>query len=90
MGTIVIPLGESPGAVLAFGLEAVDTGRYIRVVTPPAKTLYSEGDTIDFTGIVVKAYEKDGSYVTGYADGVIPFSELRFPVTVAHYEEGGE
>lgn len=63
------------------------TASSIQVTTPPTILDYTDGDTIDFTGIVVKAYDGEGNLfdVTGYPGGVIPFSELRFSPTVAVY-----
>lgn len=57
----------------------------IQVTTPPTKTTYVAGETLDFTGIVVKLKKHDGTVYTdeNYPDGAIPFSELTFPVTVA-------
>lgn len=53
----------------------------IDVTTPPTKLEYNDGDSIDFTGIVVTAYREDNSVW-----GVVPFDELEFPVTVASKE----
>lgn len=50
----------------------------IRVTTLPTKTTYANGETIDYTGIVVHGYSG-----TGQDLGEIPFSELVFPVTTA-------
>ena len=63
---------------------------YIRITTPPTKTEYVDGDTIDFTGLVVTAYNEDDTPFTdrGWTNGDIPNNLLTFPVTVAHYEEG--
>ena len=49
----------------------------IRVTTLPTKTEYSDGEEIDYTGLVVKAY-KNGSVWSNenYPNGVIPFDEL--------------
>lgn len=49
----------------------------IRVTTLPTKMEYSEGERIDYTGMVVKAY-KNGSVWSNenYPGGVIPFNEL--------------
>lgn len=72
------------------------TASSIQVTTPPTTLDYTDGDTIDFTGIVVKAYDGEENLfdVTGYAGGVVPVGELQFPVTVAVYDEesagGGE
>lgn len=50
----------------------------IRVTTPPTKTTYTHGETINYSGIVVHAYSADGEDM-----GEVPFSELVFPVTKA-------
>ena len=50
----------------------------IVVTVPPNILQYQHGDTIDFTGIVVHAYDSDGVDL-----GEVPFGELVFPVTVA-------
>ena len=57
----------------------------IEVTTLPSKTIYNDGDTIDFNGIVVKAYLKTGGVWSdnNHPNGVIPLSELIFPVTTA-------
>lgn len=50
----------------------------IMVTTPPIKTDYMRGETIDYTGMVVKAYRQNGTLWTNsnYPDGVIPHNEL--------------
>lgn len=50
----------------------------IAVTTPPTKTEYHVGETIDFSGIVVSAYDNSGNLMRQ-----VPFYELEFPVTVA-------
>lgn len=50
----------------------------IRVTTLPTKTTYTDGETINYTGIVVHGYSSTGQDI-----GEIPFSELVFPVTTA-------
>lgn len=54
----------------------------IRVITPPAKTNYADGETIDYSGIVVHAYSS-----TGQDLGVVPFGELVFPETTADVQK---
>lgn len=54
----------------------------IRVITPPAKTDYADGETIDYSGIVVHAYSS-----TGQDLGVVPFGELVFPETTADVQK---
>lgn len=72
------------------GLEPPDS---IAVTRAPNVTRYSENETIDYTGIVVQAFQ-NGEIWTGngvYPNGVIPFEELRFPIDKAHfnpYKEG--
>ena len=56
----------------------------IQVTTRPTITTYGDGAYIDFSGIVVTAY--DGS---GNSMGVIPFVELQFPITVARISQSG-
>lgn len=60
----------------------------ILVVMPPTTTTYTDGATIDFTGLVVKAYTQDGEVWTDslHPNGEIPVSELTLPVTVADYD----
>jgi hypothetical protein len=62
----------------------------IKIEVPPTKTEYSEGDTIDFTGIKVFLLDANGEHFTSeeYPTGEIPFEELMFPVTIV--EGSGE
>lgn len=57
----------------------------IVVTTLPSDTVYNDGDTIDFNGIVVRAYLKSGGVWrdNDHPNGVIPLSELIFPVNTA-------
>ena len=50
----------------------------IRVTTLPSKTIYVDGETIVYTGIVVHAYTANGQDM-----GAVPFNELVFPVNEA-------
>ena len=61
----------------------------IVIDTPPTKTEYSVGETIDYSGMVVKAYLKSGEPWTDsvHQGGIIPTNELILPVTVI---TGGE
>lgn len=62
----------------------------IEVVTPPTFTgPYGDNAYISFDGIEVRAYKADGTVWEdeNHPDGVIPFSELVFPVTTA---QGGD
>ncbi len=65
----------------------------IRVTTIPNKTLYSYGATMDYTGLVVTAYDALGNVWTGdgeYPDGIIPLEELILPVETAEAESGAD
>jgi hypothetical protein len=55
----------------------------IRITTPPTVTTYTDGDTINFAGLVVTAYDADGQSM-----GEVPFNELIFPVSEADYSSG--
>lgn len=70
-------------------IYAIIGGPYrIEITTLPTTLVYNDGDTIDFTGMVVTGYNEDDSLWTYYnSDGSIPHSELTFPVTVAEYTE---
>lgn len=57
----------------------------IRVTTPPTKTAYTHGETIDYSGIVVHAYSS-----TGQDMGAVPFNELVFPETTADVQKTDE
>lgn len=63
----------------------------INITTNPTKTSYNDGETIDVTGMVVKAYKGDGGLwtATGYSGGVIPNSELNIYPRVADYTGEG-
>lgn len=67
--------------------ELVDTvlPSSIEVTTPPTNTDYVEGETIDYTGIGVTAYLASGETWEDedHPNGIIPFAELLFPVTIA-------
>lgn len=52
----------------------------IKIVVPPDKLGYIDGETMDYTGIVVKKYDFDGNLI-----GTIPFDELIFPIKKAEY-----
>lgn len=64
----------------------------ISIVTLPTKTAYLDGETIDFTGLTVRALMGDGSAydAEGYPGGMIPTGELTFPETVAHVSDAGK
>jgi hypothetical protein len=64
----------------------------IKIVVPPDKHQYVDGQPILFRGMVVKAYTADGELWTdiSHPDGIIPHSELTFPVTQANISEASE
>ena len=63
----------------------------IRVVNPPYKLRYADGEAIDYTGMVVKAYTASGSLWSDadHPGGIIPIDELTLPVTEAELIGGG-
>ena len=62
----------------------------IEIDTPPTNLVYSQGAAIDFTGMVVRAYDESGAYWTegGFTAGVIPDNQLSKPVVQADFGEG--
>ena len=61
----------------------------IAVTTLPTVTTYADGDTIDFSGMVVTAYLKSGEVWSDdlHPNGIIPIRELILPVTTADKDE---
>lgn len=59
----------------------------IQITTPPSTLSYSDGDTINYSGMVVKAYLESGELWTdeNHPNGVIPLSELTLPENYADY-----
>lgn len=53
----------------------------IRVTTPPTKNSYMQGQSVNYSGMVVKAYDEGGNLWTSpeYPNGIVPNSELIFP-----------
>ena len=69
------------------GTEVYTMPHRIRVEHGPLHSTYTDGETIDFSGMLVKAYNADGTVWTdsGHPDGVIPLDEMAYPKMVAHY-----
>lgn len=59
-------------------LEETIIPESIRITTLPTKVNYTNGETINYSGIVVHAYSSAGRDL-----GEVPFNELVFPVTQA-------
>lgn len=84
-GTSVTGRDPDTGEEVQVGVDP-DTGEIvetvlateIRVTTPPTKTSYVDGESIDYSGIVVHAFS-----ATGTDMGEVPFNELVFPETTA-------
>lgn len=76
--------GDDEYTVTTEGGEIVETKipSSIQVTTPPTMQTQVDGGTIDFSGIVVTAY--DGS---GNSMGAVPFNQLVFPDTVADMDK---
>ena len=64
----------------------------IKITTPPTVISYLNGASIDFSGLIVKAYDGNGNLWTkdGLVDGVVPTDQLIFPVQVAVYDPDAE
>lgn len=60
----------------------------IQVTTLPNKTVYINGETIDYTGMIVTAYTNSGRVWSdaGHPNGVIPLRELILPKTIAELD----
>ena len=67
------------------GTVSVRVPDSIVIVSLPSKTVYTDGEQIDFSGMVVKAYLANGDVWTddNHPDGIIPSAELTLPVTTA-------
>lgn len=63
----------------------------ISVTIPPTKLEYYDGDTIDYTGMVVTLLRGNGEVFTDskYPDGIIPSNEIILTEHVAHTEGSG-
>lgn len=74
------------------GTKTYTLPHHIRVEHPPLKIAYVDGETIDFSGMLVKAYNEDDSVWTNenYPGGAIPLGELTFPETVADITKAGD
>lgn len=64
----------------------------ISITKLPNKLTYKDGETISFSGIEVTAYTEDGNVWTNskYPNGIIPMSELIFPVKIADASQATE
>lgn len=61
----------------------------IKIEAAPTKVDYIDGDAIDYSGLVVKAYTKNGQLWTDadHPDGIIPTSELTLSETEADIDK---
>ena len=99
-GTPVPPSGTDDGDGYEDPEPVYDNTSYtktfptaIKITTKPSKLIYFDGDTINYSGIVVKAYKSNGelwSENSNYPNGIIPYSKLKFPTSIAttSYSEG--
>lgn len=57
-----------------------DLPNHISIIHPADKTHYEQGENIDLTGLVVQAYNADGTIwsTQDYPDGIIPLDELTY------------
>ena len=60
----------------------------IEIVTPPRKLTYYDGETIDYTGLVVRVLDQEGNPSTFYgkypASGLVPYADLVLPYHTAN------
>ena len=70
-------------------IEKTDLPSSIRVETPPDIVEYIDGVALDYTGLVVKAYKKNGQLWTDadHPDGIIPINELTLSETTADIDK---
>jgi len=66
-------------------IEVNEVPDYIVVTTPPTKASYFAGEQIDYSGMVVTAYSRDGESM-----GVVPSNELILPAQIAQYDWHGD
>lgn len=74
------PKTGEPATITPSGKEGAVVPNELRIVTPPMKTSYDDGETIDYSGIQCALY-KDGKFIRNAT-----FDELSFPVTTAVYD----
>lgn len=87
-GKAVAKVGENGD----ISIKAMPT--IMKITTVPRKTSYTEGDKMDYTGIVCQLFVSEEDVEAGnpftdekYPDGVIPFSELMFPIEEAYVQK---
>lgn len=83
--------GETPPGVADIPVNYLRCVPYrIVITTPPDKTMYLDGRPMDYTGMVVTAYDVHGNPWTNggqYPDGIIPASALTLPTQTARMGE---
>ena len=82
--TIIGTLTQATSRTVEYAPASLDVA-YISIDTPPTKLTYQNGERIDLTGIVVRAYDENGSVFDVWYDGgergVIPPSRLYHDAT---------
>ena len=82
--TIIGPLTQATSRTVEYAPASLDVA-YIAIDTPPTKLTYQNGERIDLTGIVVRAYDENGGvfdvWYDGGEKGVIPPSKLYHDAT---------
>lgn len=53
----------------------------IQITVPPDKLIYQDGEDIDLTGIVVRAFKANGNLWGGFPHGIIPIDQLTYEPT---------
>ena len=64
----------------------------IAVTTPPTKLSYTDGEAINFSGMVVNAYLASGDVWSdsSHPSGVVPIAEMTLPETIADYSKADQ
>ena len=98
IGSSVVGTDPTDGNEYAVGVD--DDGNLVKtkvpssiaVVKDPNKTEYVDGETIDYSGIIVSLKGGDGEPFANsdYPNGHVPISELTFPVETAEASEDAE
>jgi hypothetical protein len=91
----VVGLDPVSGNKMAIGLD--NFGKFtqeilpssIKIIQPPSKLKYVEGEYISISGIIVQAYTADGNVWSNkqYPNGIIPVGELTYSPNIATYDD---
>jgi len=87
--------GDGNESVVDYNPETGETSQELcpasmKILQEPTNTQYTHGQAIDYSGIVVQAFDANGRRLTGrfYPDGNIPLNRLKFSQNYADYKNG--